>query len=265
MDPVAYEAFTCALAETLGRDPDVVGLVALGSTAGEPPRADRWSDHDLFVVTRPGAQERLRADPAWLPSAERIVLWHRETPHAMKAIWDDGHLVEVAVLDEGELALARVSRYRVLLDRADVAARMAEVRRATDARVKTDAPDARWRIGQLLGAVLVAAGRHARGERRSADHLVRCVAVGELLALVARHVPAAPGVAPDALDPSRRAERAWPALAAELDAALLRPPPAAGRLLLDLAERSLAGRVPWPFAAAAAVRRRLAEAEAAAP
>jgi hypothetical protein len=264
MDPAAYQAFTAALAGRLAEDPDVLGLVALGSMSGEPPGPDAWSDHDFFVVTRPGAQERLRAGPGWLPAAERIVLWHRETAHGLKAVWDDGHLAELAVFDLDELALDRVNRYRVLLDRADVAPRMAAVRSATEARRAAEAPDPRWLGGQFLGELLVGAGRAARGERTSGHLRVRSAALAHLLALVHRLAPPAGGAVPDGLDVSRRVERAWPALAAELEAALALPVPAAARALLDAAERALGDRAPWPAAAAAAVRRKLAEAEGAA-
>ncbi len=197
MDPAAYARFTAALTARLEMDPDVVGLVALGSMSGEPPGPDAWSDHDFFVVTRPGAQERLRADPAWLPEAGRLVLWHRETAHGLKAVWDDGHLAELAVFDPDELALARVNRYRVLLDRADVAARIAAVRSATAARHAAESPDPRWLGGQFLSELLVGAGRAARGERTSGHLRVRSQALVHLLQLVHRLVPPAEGAVPD--------------------------------------------------------------------
>lgn len=263
MDLAAYQRFTAALSGRLAGDPDVLGLVALGSMSGEPPGPDTWSDHDFFVVTRPGAQERLRADPGWLPDASRVVLWHRETAHGLKVVWDDGHLAELAVFDPDELALARVNRYRVLLDRADVAARMAAVRSATEARRAAEAPDPRWLGGQFLGELLVGAGRAARGERTSAHFRVRSAALLHLLALVQRLVPPQGSAVPDGLDVSRRVERAFPGFASELEAALARPVPPAARALLDAAERILGERAPWPPAAAAAVRRKVAEAEAA--
>jgi hypothetical protein len=264
MNPDAYQAFTARLTERAAADPEVVGLVALGSMSGEPPLADAWSDHDFFLVTRHGAQERFRADPGWLPDADRIVLWHRETAHGLKAIWDDGHLAELAVFDPDELALARVNRYRVLLDRADVAARLAAVREATRARAAVEQPDDRWLGGQLLGNLLVGALRAARGEVLSGHLFVRSYALAHLLALARRHAPAAAGAAPDDLDPFRRAERAFPALSREIEAALARPVPASALALLDAAERALGARAPWPGAAAAAVRRRIREAERAA-
>ena len=55
MTPEAHAAFVAALLKRLDHDPDVLGLVLLGSSSGEPPAPDAFSDHDLFVVTRPGA------------------------------------------------------------------------------------------------------------------------------------------------------------------------------------------------------------------
>src|SRR3954452_659408 len=52
MTPDAHAAFTTALLKRLDGDPDVLGLVLLGSSSGEPPGADDFSDHDLFIVTR---------------------------------------------------------------------------------------------------------------------------------------------------------------------------------------------------------------------
>jgi hypothetical protein len=254
VDPSAYERFTQELLRRVSADPDVLGLVALGSMSGLPPGPDRWSDHDFFVITRPGAQERLRSSPGWLPAPDRVVLWHRETAHGLKAVWDDGHLAELAVFDLDELALARVNRHRVLLDRTDVEARLAGVRAATVAAMT--AVDARFEAGQLVTTLLVAGLRAGRGERLSAGQFVRAHAARHFLRLLAAADPAPPDAAPDDLDPFRRVERGWPEVAAALDAALARPAAEAARALLDLAERTFGGRpeVPWPRAAAEAVR-----------
>jgi hypothetical protein len=254
MDAPSYSRFTDLLLQRLRADPDVVGLVALGSMSGLAPEPDRWSDHDFFVVTRPGAQERLRAERGWLPDAGRIVLWHRETAHGVKAVWDDGHLAELAVFDPEELALARVNRYRVLLDRADVEARVEAVRRATAAAAPSIDP--RFDVGQLVCALLVGGLRAARGEELSAGQFVRTYAAGHFLRLLQAASPPEPGATLDDLDPFRRAEQAWPAPARALGEALARRPGEAALAVLDLAEatfRPLAA-VPWPSAAVEAVR-----------
>jgi len=45
--------------------------------SGEPPAPDEWSDHDFFVITPAGEQERMRTDLSWLPDAGQIALSYR--------------------------------------------------------------------------------------------------------------------------------------------------------------------------------------------
>lgn len=258
MDSAAFEAFTARLVERLAADPAVLGVVALGSTSGAPPGPDEFSDHDFFVVVAEGEQERLRADLSWLPDASELAFHFRETAHGLKALWGSGHLAEFAVFSLGELALARVNRYRILLDRADVAVRMERIREASVAGVIASAPAEGWSVGQFLGCLVVGAGRWARGERLSGHQLVRCRAVGHLLTLLKGDGATAVAILDD-LDPWRRLERASPELAAELEGALALSAPASARTLLSL----LVGRRPGlvPEAARAAVRRALDAAE----
>ncbi len=241
MTPDAYAAFTAALLTRLAGEPDIVGLVLLGSSSGHGAPADAHSDHDFFVVTRAGDQPRWRGDPSWLPDAAELVLHYAETAHGVKALYASGHLVEFAVFDLDELAVARVNRYRVVLDRADVAARLAAVRDATAAA--TGAPlDRTWHVGQLLTALVVGAGRAARGERLSGHQLIRGAAVGHLLALLRAGHAGDP--LRDDLDPARRFERAMPEVGGELDAALCLPVIAAARAVLAIAVRELGALVP---------------------
>jgi hypothetical protein len=237
MDHDAYQAFTADLAARAAALPEVLGLVALGSMSGEGAPADRFSDHDFFLVVASGTQERFRRDLSWLPDAGRVALAFQETPHGLKVVYDHGHLIEFAVFDPPELALARVNRYRVLLDRADVAERLRATRAATAAPPPSDRA---WLAGQVLTLLLVGTGRFRRGERLSGQRLVKGLAVDHLLRLAALCEPAADPALPDDLDPARRFERAWPALAAEVAAALALDVPAAARRLLALA-RQLAG------------------------
>jgi hypothetical protein len=256
MDRPDYDAFTSSLERVLADDPRVVGLVALGSMSGLGVPPDALSDHDFFVVTAPGSQEAFRTDLSWLPGADRAALVHRETPHGLKVVLEDGHLLEFAVFDLDELLVARANRYAVLLDRGGVAERMAEV-----AAKPVEASEDRWLTGQLLGNLLVGGGRAARGELLSARLFVAGYATGHLLRLLARHVPAEATMLLDDLDPFRRLERAYPRLGGELNLALARDPLEAALALLDLAERELGPLLPaWPSAAVEAVGKRLREA-----
>ncbi|WP_394840579.1 hypothetical protein LZC95_26115 [Pendulispora brunnea] len=246
MSPEEYRAFTEALCQRVAAAPDALGLVALGSMSGQGAPADAWSDHDFFVIVPPGTQERWR-DSSWLPRAEDVVLSFRETAHGLKVVYRDGHLLEFAVFDPDEIALARVNRYRVLVDRADVEARMQAVQAATAA---APAQDDAHLVGQFLTQLLVGVARFRRGERLSAHRLVKVQALEHLLLLLARQRPSD---VLDGLDPFRRVERAWPGLAQEIDTALTEPVDVAARSLLALARRELPDK--WPEGAIAAVER----------
>ncbi|MGZ6132921.1 MAG: hypothetical protein ACXWK9_00600 [Myxococcaceae bacterium] len=235
MTPEAHAAFITALLKRLDGDPDVLGLVLLGSSSGEPPGADAFSDHDLFVVTRSGAQERFRNDLAWLPNAADLVLTFRETAHGVRALDRNGHLVELAAFDLDELSLARVNRYSVPLDKADVRARMERVHRATAAQTATP-PDPRWLAGQFLVELVVGAARYGRGERLSGHFRVRVNAVQHLLGLVRLRASPEARSRLDDLDVSRRVEAALPEIGRAIGEALERPVPEAARALLAIAQ-----------------------------
>lgn len=243
MTPEAHAAFTAALLKRLDAEPDVLGLVLLGSSSGRPPLADAFSDHDLFVVTRSGAQERFRTDLGWLPNAAELVLSFRETAHGVRALDRSGHLVEFAAFDLDELSLARVNRYSVPMDKADVRARMARVQEATSAQSATP-PDPRWLAGQFLTELVVGAGRYARGERISGHFRVRVNAIQHLLSLVRLRASPEARKRLDDLDVSRRIESVLPDLGRDIDQALLRPVPESARALLAIGQAVFPDLIP---------------------
>ncbi|HYO24292.1 MAG TPA: hypothetical protein VEQ85_05020 [Lacipirellulaceae bacterium] len=257
MTPEEYDTFTRELQGRLAADARVLGLVALGSMAARDYRPDRWSDHDFFVVVAPGTQEAMRADLAWLPGRERIVLSFRETAHGHKVLYDDGHLLEFALFDLEELSLAHVNRYRVLLDRAGIEARLRQMAAASARHGHGVASDEAL-IGQFLANLLVGIGRYRRGEQLSAAQFVKTFALRHLLILFTRHLPAPQHALLDNLDPFRRFERVFPSLGAELNTILGQELPLAANALLALAQRELEGRLPaYPKAAAAVIKRQL--------
>jgi lincosamide nucleotidyltransferase len=222
MERAEYDRFTARLRASLEGDGRVLGLVALGSMSGEPPEADAWSDHDFFVVTRPGEQEEMRTHLDWLPDPGTIAFHYRETAHGVSAIYRSGHLVEFAVFDPDELQLASVNRYRTLLDRGGVEQRMRDLRERTAAERRGHGRD--WLWGQFLTALLVGSGRFRRGERMSGRALLLRAAT-QLCQLA--------GSGPDSLDPLRRVEARLP----DLDAAFGKPVPEGAAHLLALASR----------------------------
>ena len=252
MDRASYDAFAADLTASLAERPEVLGLVAVGSFASGP---DAWSDHDFLVIAEPAAADRLRKDTSWLPRHEGLVLHFRETDHGMKGVYDDGHLVEYAVFAPDEIALARLNRTRVLLDRADIASRVADVVAATPGLVAAEAESDEYLHGQLLTALLVGVQRHRRGEHLSGVDFVHRFALRHFLVLLARHLPAERPEVLDDLNPFRRVEQGYPTVGAEL-ARLL----ATGDLeqvargLADLAGRELAGAFDTDTAAWRTVR-----------
>jgi hypothetical protein len=251
--PDEYRAFTRALTERLHADQRAIGLVAVGSMADRDYAPDEWSDHDFFVITPAGGQEELRNDLAWLPDHERIALSVRETDHGLLVIYDDGHLLEFAVFDLDEIALAGVNRYRVLFDRGGVEDRVKNV----EAHPRPPRDD-RFLFGKTVTAALVAAGRGRRGETLSAAFLVTW-ATTYLTRLLIRTLPTENASILDSFDSLRRFEVAYPALGEELAAIVRLDPGDAGPAILELLERELRPLRPdLPWAAVDAVKQRLA-------
>jgi hypothetical protein len=239
MDAAAYQAYADRLIANVVARPEVLGLVAVGSFA---VGADRYSDHDFFVIAPADSTEALRGDLTWLPDHERLVIAIRETQHGIKAVYDDGHLVEYAVFAPDEIALARLNRTRVLFDRADVAARIEATVEATTVAIRDEAHTDGWLVGQFLATLLIGVSRHRRGERLAAIEFVHGLALRFLLMLIARHLPSEVPAVLDDLNPYRRVERAYPSLGAELDAVMAQGDlETVARGLFDLAEPRFAG------------------------
>lgn len=199
---------------------------------------DEWSDHDFFLISQPGLQESLRRDLRWLPDHERITFSFRETDHGLKVFYDDGHMIEFAVFDVEEIALAGVNRYRVLLDRGGVEGKCADVRDHPRPQHDDD-----HLFGMVLSAALVAVGRGRRGEVLSAAFLVTW-GLTYLTRLLTRVLPAANASILDGFDSLRRFERAYPELGAELIAAVRLSPPEGALRLLEVLAREVRPRRP---------------------
>ena len=235
----AYHAFTAELLERISAHTSVVGLVAVGSMAEIDYGPDEGSDHDFFLVAEPGTEEGFRNRLDWLPRPADIRFHFRETVHGLKVLYADPHLIEFAVFNPDELPLARVNRYRVLLDRADVSARMSAVASATRA---IRPPSDRWLLGQLIAELWIAMGRDRRGEHLSArQRLLK--AVEHLTRLLTRHIEADQRERLDTLDPLRRFEQVYPALSSQIARLLAGPAADGARGLLALTERELAAKL----------------------
>ncbi len=230
-----YQKFTTQLTTNLETDDRVVGLVALGSMAQQDYQPDAYSDHDFFVVTVEGVQEYFRQHFEWLPDADNIVFTFRETAHGIKVVYASGHLLEYAVFDEQELFLAKVNRYRVLLDRTSIAESLEKIEQASISEV----PDPDFLFGQFITHLLVGVGRYARGEKLSGHQFIQGYAVGDLLQLIPQFLDSSHKSKLDNLNATRRFEMAYPELGAELNQIVLKDSIIAAEELLAFGERIL--------------------------
>ena len=214
-------------------DPDVLGLVLVGSTAATF-RVDEWSDHDFFWVVKNGLGEKYRNDLSWIPDIEQAVLHPRETQHGLKVVFEDGRVLEFAVFEDSELAEAQLNAYEVPVDKTDLTERC----KAFAARA-TNAPAFDWpkEFELFVSLILIGSGRARRGETLVAGQFIRSFALRNLLGLIrAAHAPV-PGTESkeDNLDRFRRFEAQYPSLARRIENALQKDLDAAALDLLNIA------------------------------
>lgn len=258
MTPEAYNAFTQALQQKATTNEQVQGLIALGSMAAQDYLPDQWSDHDFFLIVTTGSQAHFHNDLSWLPDAANIALQIRETSHGNKVIYQNGHLLEYAIFDAAELNLARINRYRVLVDKTNIAERCAQLQTDSSQWRQQAIADDDSIFGQFLINLHVGFGRYHRGEQLTAHQFVKMYALTHLLTLLYKHLPAANKGILDNLDAARRFEKVFPALGQQLNKAMLQPVPIAALRLLDIAAQQLPSYLPnYPETAVAVVRRYL--------
>lgn len=237
MQTDTYHVFTDQLTTNLQNDDRVQGLVLLGSTANHSHPPDRWSDHDFFVITASGEQEDFRTRFDWLPDYDDIVLTVRETAHGLKVLYASGHLLEYAIFDLAEIALAKANDYRIAFDRGGVEVAMQAITTLPTVYTYTPANLSRD-MGMFLCLLVVGAGRVARGEAISGQVFIRAYALSHLLAALTHVLEVSDAAQLDNLDPYRRFEQALPQIGAEINTALNHDPIATALGLLDVYEHT---------------------------
>jgi len=219
----------------------------------EPTWRDAWSDHDFWVVTRPGRQDGLLDDLGWLPNSDTLLVRARHGSRHYSVLYRSGHRAEFAVFDPEEAATGTVTVYHVLFDRADVAAAVAHAR---EHRLPQPWSEARgvFIFDNFLILLCTAVARWHRGEQLSARRYLDQFALDSLLALVL-----ADSTDRDPIDPRRHIERRHPRLVQGLESLACRPVPEKAIAMLDLAEQTLMTSWPsYPQSRAAEVRSLLA-------
>ncbi len=225
----AFVAYQTELLDRVETRPEVIGLVFLGSSAALE-RADEHSDHDFFLVVKPGFGEQYRQNLAWLPRHHEILLSPRETAHGLKVVYTDLRLLEFAVFEDQELELASANDFSVVLDKADIAARMAAIANRSVPRPMD--PEAEFEL--FLALIQIGVGRFRRGEKIASEQHLKSYAVEKLIKLI-RHFNPIEASRADSLNPFRRFEADYPNLASDINRLQLQPGDQCASGLLDLA------------------------------
>jgi hypothetical protein len=230
-----YLEFSNQLAANITALDDAIGLILVGSTS-DTHRVDEWSDHDFFVVTVEGSGEGLRQDLSWLPFNDRIAWATRETAHGLKVVYEFGHVLEFAVFNDSELELAKVNAATVAVDKANIQARVAALRTASE---PTPA-DWNAELELLLTHILIGVGRARRGETLIAGQHTRSYLLGHALGLLGHWIPAEADTegSVDNLNRFRRFEQRHPLLAREIETALQADVETGASQILELLART---------------------------
>ena len=237
MELKAFETYTDQLRASLESARDVLGLVTLGSTADAALR-DEWSDHDFWVITKPGAQDKFVNDLSWLPDYHDVAIVACHGKQGRTVLYRNRHQVEFAVFDVDEARMGKIERYQVLIDRAQIVELIESVHQNTlhEGRVKPDA------LENLCATVWAACKRYRRGELLSARQYIDGFAVNKLLGLICGNEP--DDERKDTLDPRRRLELRSSALSAEVLALRDLPVPEAALRILEIAHQELGPKSP---------------------
>ncbi len=144
------------------------------------------------------------------------------------------------MLDTDEAREGKVQRYRILIDRDQIAELMESVHQGTLKQAEAR-PDA---LQNLCVLVWSACERYSRGELLSARQYLDGFAVNQLPSLLSVSDGNAVAEGKDALDPRRRLELRSPILAAEVLTTRDEPVPEAALHLLEIAEGGLKPKAP---------------------
>jgi hypothetical protein len=200
-----FERYLTQLSDACRAHPAITGLVLMGSTA-DRFRVDEWSDHDFAVVCNEGAQESLRGDLSWLPCHDSLAFVAREHHDGFKGAYQNGAVIEFAVVDRDQLATFHANAWEVAYDEIGDLTEL--MRRVAARRKPSDEIDVRRDFDVFLASLLIGVGRARRGELLSASSIVRGQAVDHLVSVILGLDGGDPRA--DNLDGRRRFEQVHP-------------------------------------------------------
>ncbi len=201
--------------KSLGDD-RILGLVWAGSAA-DTDRFDEYSDFDFYLITVDEQAEPMRQNLEWLPNAQSIAYWARETAHGLKVVYKDGTILEFAVFTLDELSNSVVNHFAVALDKSDVESRTQAIQAKNEPKSHETVED---HLAIIYTLLMIAVGRARRGELMIAGQFIRSYAALHLIRAVKKTFESANLAKRDVLDPWRRFELEYPEIAAKLNSAL---------------------------------------------
>jgi hypothetical protein len=202
-----------AIGLSLQRSGHALALLGLGSVGSELDRLDEYSDLDFFAIVAAGCKQQYLESLDWLGATAPIAYQFRNTVDGYKVLFVDGIFCEFAVFEPAELKAIPFARGRIVWQREDFDAALAQPERAAPRA----AASREWLVGEALTNLYVGLGRYWRGEKISALRFIQQYAVDHVLALAAELGP--PTSAPnDVFVAERRFEQRFPAMAAQLPA-----------------------------------------------
>lgn len=228
-----YLQYSAELSANAESDPDVLGLVLVGSTA-DTSRVDEWSDHDFFWVVKNGLGEKYRQDLSWIPNIDMAVLTPRETAHGLKVVFEDGAVLEFAVFEDSELELAGLNAYAVPVDKTNIEQRCVAIAERSAVRTEFNWDE---EFELMLALILIGIGRYRRGEVLIAGQFIRSYVLDKLVGLIRNAVPVVSGTEhqEDNLNRFRRFEKQYPEFGINIEKALQHDVDNAGKALLEIA------------------------------
>ena len=179
LPPSDFLKYQERLVESVSQRSDVLGLMFAGSSANLA-RADKYSDHDFYLIVEDEVAEKYRQELDWLPDSEQILLRPRETQHGLKVMYEDGRLLEFAVFADSELDSQIAPPDRVVaFARGGIADRIEAIGLKEAGAFKLEDE-----LALLLTLIHIGIGRARRGEIVAANQHIKGYAVNHLVGII---------------------------------------------------------------------------------
>jgi hypothetical protein len=194
------------IAAQLATRQDVLAVLGLGSAGAEHDRLDDHSDLDFFVVVDDGAKQAVLESIGWLERSHPVSYSFRNDINGRKALFADGIFIEYAVFTPAELKKLPFTGARVVWQRPDAPAGLAECGPPPPV---PHLDTVEFHLNEALTNLYVGLHRELRGERLTATRFIQSYAVDRVIALVRLTRPSDRDRR-DPFEQSRRIEQAYP-------------------------------------------------------